>query len=357
MELKEYVFNEIVPRYSGFDSAHREDHALTVISQVMQLADARDAWLADNPDKAEGYDSPLDRDMLLVAAACHDLGLANGRDRHHMDSGVIIRSDGRLRNWFSEDQIETIAQAAEDHRASGKSVPRSLYGMMVAEADRVIDKETIIYRTVLYGLNNYPELGFDAQLSRAKAHLHEKYGRGGYLKLWIPWGDNAMRLAELQELIGDESALHKEVRRILIRELDPKRIYFAGSIRGGRVDAGLYARLIAYMQRTAVVLTEHVGRPDLNLMEQGKRDADIYSQDTSWLLESDMVVAECTCPSLGVGYELAFAEAHGKPCHIFYDRSKTQLSAMLTGNPYFHIHPYESESDIYPLIDMILKQD
>ena len=133
-----------------------------------------------------------------------------------------------------------------------------------------------------------------------------------------------------------------------------KKIYFAGSIRGGRVDADLYKRLIEYMQKTDVVLTEHIGSPHLNLMEQGMRDSDIYDQDMAWLRESDVLVGECTCPSLGVGYELAYAEKIGKPCHIFYDRTKTQLSAMLTGNPYFHIHPYEDESEIYAILDGIL---
>ena len=134
------------------------------------------------------------------------------------------------------------------------------------------------------------------------------------------------------------------------------KIYFAGSIRGGRIDAALYQRLIAYMQRTDIVLTEHIGRPDLNLLEQGKRDVEIYDQDTGWLRESDILIGECTCPSLGVGYELAYAAKIGKPCHIFYDRTKTQLSAMLTGNPYFHIHPYEKEEDIYPVLDRILRR-
>ena len=134
-----------------------------------------------------------------------------------------------------------------------------------------------------------------------------------------------------------------------------KKIYFAGSIRGGRLDARLYSRVIEYIQKTDIVLTEHIGRPDLNLMEQGKRDVEIYDQDTAWLRESDLVIAECSCPSLGVGYELAYAEKIGKPCHIFYDRSKTQLSAMLTGNPYFHIHHYETEEQIYSAIDLILE--
>ena len=134
-----------------------------------------------------------------------------------------------------------------------------------------------------------------------------------------------------------------------------KKISFAGSIRGGRVDAELYRRMIEYMQRKHVVLTEHVGKSNLSLVEQGReRDARIYDQDTAWLRESDVLIGECTCPSLGVGYELAYAEAHGIPCHIFYDKTKTQLSAMLTGNPYFHIHPYASEEEIYPLLDEIL---
>ena len=135
-----------------------------------------------------------------------------------------------------------------------------------------------------------------------------------------------------------------------------KKIYFAGSIRGGRVDADLYNRIITYIQRTDIVLTEHVGKSDLSLTEQGRdRDARIYNQDTAWLRESDLLIGECTCPSLGVGYELAYAEAHGIPFHIFYDRTKTQLSAMLTGDPYFHIHPYESEDEIYPQLDTILR--
>ena len=133
-----------------------------------------------------------------------------------------------------------------------------------------------------------------------------------------------------------------------------KKIYFAGSIRGGRIDADLYGRIIKHMQKTCVVLTEHVGSPHLNLMEQGKKDQDIYDQDTAWLRESDILIGECTCPSLGVGYELAYAEARNIPCHVFYDCTKTQLSAMLTGNPYFIIHPYREEKEIYEVLDSIL---
>ncbi len=134
-----------------------------------------------------------------------------------------------------------------------------------------------------------------------------------------------------------------------------KKIYFAGSIRGGRVDAELYHRMITFMQQTDVVLTEHVGNLELSALEQGRaQDAAIYNQDTGWLQQADLLIAECTCPSLGVGYELAYAEKLGIPCHIFYDHTKCQLSAMLTGNPYFHIHPYEREEEIYNVLREII---
>ncbi len=117
------------------------------------------------------------------------------------------------------------------------------------------------------------------------------------------------------------------------------KVYFAGSIRGGRVDAALYERMIKYIQKTDIVLTEHVG--NLNL----------------WLRESDVLIAECTCPSLGVGYELAYAERFQKPCHIFYNKNRTSLSAMLAGNSFYNIHPYEDEAEIYSIIDSILQKN
>ena len=240
-EIEAYIYNEIVPRYSAFDNAHKEDHALTVIRQSEALLEGRAAWLAEQADAnkasrareeqaeaGEGsrvreeemgagsiWNAPVDRMLLLTAAACHDLGLVNGRENHHTDSGAIIRQDARLRKWFSEEEIETIAQAAEDHRASGKGAPRSIYGMIVAEADRVIEGDTIIRRTIQFGQKHYPELCREEQIERAVAHLKEKYGRGGYLKLWIPWSDNAVRLNALQDVIADGKAVREKVVEIL----------------------------------------------------------------------------------------------------------------------------------------------
>ena len=134
-----------------------------------------------------------------------------------------------------------------------------------------------------------------------------------------------------------------------------KNVYFAGSIRGGRVDAALYHRIISYIKKTDTVLTEHIGKSNISLTAQTRAvDTHIYEQDTTWLRSSDLLIAECTCPSLGVGYELAYAEAHNIPVFIFYDKTKSNLSAMLNGNTYFTIISYETEEAIYPMLDKIL---
>lgn len=200
--LAKYIEEEIIPRYDGFDKAHQREHVTTVIRQALDLA--------------RHYD--VDPQMLYVAAAYHDTGLCECRETHHLVSGRIIRADSALRRWFSEEQIETIAQAAEDHRASSKSAPRTIYGRIIAEADRQIDPMSIIRRTIQYGLSHYPELDMEGHWQRTLDHLHEKYAEGGYLKLWIPESPNAQRLAELRDIIRDEVRLRGIFEDIFTQE-------------------------------------------------------------------------------------------------------------------------------------------
>ena len=137
-----------------------------------------------------------------------------------------------------------------------------------------------------------------------------------------------------------------------------KKIYFAGSIRGGRNDASLYRRMIEYMQAKDRVLTEHVGDLSLSVNERsGDGDSAIYNQDTAWLRESDVLIGEVTCPSLGVGYELAYAERYGVPCHLFYNPQRCQLSAMIKGNSYFNVYPYTNEEEIFDVLAHVLNRN
>ena len=109
-------------------------------------------------------------------------------------------------------------EAIEDHRASNKQAPRTIYGMIVAEADRIIDPEVTLRRTVQYGLSHYPEMDKEQQYERFRKHLADKYAEGGYLTLWIPQSDNAGRLAELRQLIADEKKLCRVFNKIYEEE-------------------------------------------------------------------------------------------------------------------------------------------
>lgn len=202
-EIERYIEEQIIPRYTSFDRAHSIDHVRTVIAESLALA--------------EHYD--VDRRIVYVTAAYHDLGLCEGRERHHIVSGEIVRADKQLRNWFTDDEIELIACAVEDHRASSDHEPRSIYGRIVAEADRVIDPEITLRRTVQYGLANYPQLDIEGQYARFCAHLQEKYAEGGYLRLWIPESKNGARLAELRQLIKNSKLLRHTFERLLADEL------------------------------------------------------------------------------------------------------------------------------------------
>lgn len=193
-EILQFVEREIVPRYDSFDAGHNRDHVHTVMSQAQSLAH---------------YYPEVDRCLLLVAAAYHDLGLVNGREHHHTDSARIVREDTRLRQWFNEDEINTIADATEDHRASSHHAPRTIYGRIVAEADRIIDSNTIVRRALQYGMSHEPGLDREGQYQRLMAHMQEKYNYGGYLKLWIPQGDNARRLEEFRQTLADKAAFRR----------------------------------------------------------------------------------------------------------------------------------------------------
>ena len=145
--------------------------------------------------------------MVLAIAAYHDTGLAVERKTHHLESGRIVREDANLLRWFSPEQIETMAQAVEDHRASSNHEPRSIYGKIVADADRQIDGRTIMRRTIQFGLSHYPWLDKEGHWQRTLEHLNEKYAEGGYLKLWIPESSNAQRLKAFQNIIKDLPSL------------------------------------------------------------------------------------------------------------------------------------------------------
>jgi len=189
--LRRYIESSIIPLYDHFDKGHQRDHVRYVIDEALRLA--------------SHYD--VDPDIIFAAAAYHDTGLREDRQTHHLVSASIIRADLKLREYFTEEQINTISDAAEDHRASSDHEPRTIYGKIIAEADRQIIPETVIRRTIQFGLKNHPDLDMEGHWQRTVGHLQEKYAEGGYLKLWIPQSPNAARLEHLRGIIRDKAAL------------------------------------------------------------------------------------------------------------------------------------------------------
>lgn len=202
-EIINYVEREIIPRYAAFDKAHQESHVRMVIEQSLKLAE---------------HTPSMNSDMIYVIAAFHDLGLINGRENHHKDSRKILEANEFVKAHFTPEQIQIMGEAVEDHRASNSLKPRSEYGLIVAEADRFIEPETIIRRTIQYGLANYPQLDRPGHYQRTIEHLSEKYGPNGYLKVWIPWSDNAKNLKRLHALLTDKSRLDEIFNRIFDEE-------------------------------------------------------------------------------------------------------------------------------------------
>ena len=202
LDLVEFIETQILPQYAHFDKAHNMEHATRVIRRSLDLARQTGA----------------DLDMSYAIAAYHDLGLSGPRAIHHITSGKILMQDARLKRWFSPEQLRMMKEAVEDHRASASRAPRSIYGKIVAEADRDIDPETVIRRTIQYGLSNYAELNEEQQWQRFLQHMDEKYSANGYIRLWIRGSENERKLNELRQLITNPKAMRPVFDRIFKEE-------------------------------------------------------------------------------------------------------------------------------------------
>ena len=198
LDLVEFIETKILPQYAAFDAAHNMEHVTRVIRHSLELV------------KITGADI----NMVYTIAAYHDLGMSGPRAVHHLTGGKILATDARLRKWFSPEQLKVMREAVEDHRASASRSPRSIYGKIVAEADRDLDTDIVIRRTIQFGLANYPQLDYEGQYRRFMEHMDNKYSKDGYIKLWIPNSPNAKRLNDLRNLIAQPAELRKAFDRI-----------------------------------------------------------------------------------------------------------------------------------------------
>ena len=203
LDLVEFIETQILPKYNAFDRAHNLEHVTRVIRRSLDLVRSTGA----------------DINMVYTIAAYHDLGMSGHRADHHIRGGKILAADARLKKWFSAEQINVMKEAVEDHSASASRAPRSIYGKIVAEADRDIDTEVVIRRTIQFGFANYPDLDKEGHWKRFKEHMNSKYSKDGYIKLWIPNSPNAQKLNELRNLIAQPIQLREVFSKIYEEEL------------------------------------------------------------------------------------------------------------------------------------------
>lgn len=201
--LQNYIETYILPQYAGFDKAHNIEHIHSVIKESLNLA----------------RNQKVDENKVYAIAAYHDLGMPRGRKLHHIYSAELLKADQHLRQWFNADDIKEMSEAVEDHRASSDHIPRSIYGKIIAEADRDISPEKILRRTIQFGLKNSPAFDKKAQIERAISHLHEKYAEGGYLKLYLHSKKNEEGLNALRQIIKNEPDLIKRLTQFYDKEI------------------------------------------------------------------------------------------------------------------------------------------
>lgn len=198
LEIMDFVEKNILPQYAQFGRSHGIGHVNRVIKNAMLMA------------KNMG----VDLNMVYVAAAYHDLGMSGPRAIHHITSGKILQSDARLKRWFTPQQIQIMKEAVEDHRASASHTPRSIYGKIIAEADRDLEPEVVFTRAIEFGLEKHPQLDKEGQWQRFRSHMLEKYSTTGYIKLWISGSPNEAKLKQVRNIIADDKQLRAEFERI-----------------------------------------------------------------------------------------------------------------------------------------------
>ncbi len=187
--IEKYVEREILPQYKKL-SGHTTAHISQVIARSLAIVE-------DMPE--------INRDMVYVIAAYHDLGRLVDDDTHNIESGKMMAKDASLREFFSETELKTMIEAVEDHRASLKTDPRNIYGRIVGTADRDMDIDEMLSRSYDYTRLINPEMTDDEVIEEARLHLRDKFSPNGYgaKKMYFSTSEMKECFRKVEELTRD----------------------------------------------------------------------------------------------------------------------------------------------------------
>lgn len=194
-ELKEYILSEIKPQYKSFDKAHSTSHFNFVTKNCVEYGSEL---------IKKGHEVNLE--IAYVVGAFHDIGISIEREGHAKHSGKIVRNTKKLKEFYSDEEIEMIAQAVEDHSSHLEYEPRSIYGKIVADADRNNTMYLVFSRPIKFGIRHEPDSDRQTHINRAFEFVNHKFGRNGYVKYWLDIPQTTKEQQAVWTLLDDETA-------------------------------------------------------------------------------------------------------------------------------------------------------
>ncbi len=199
-ELETYIETEIFPLYERNEPSHGINHIHTVIKRSLHIA--------------KEYE--VDKNMVYTIAAYHDLGHYINPKIHEKLSAEIFMKDKKIKEWFTKEEIQIIKEAIEDHRASSKHEPRSIYGKIVSTADRTIKSiDVSIKRAYIYYINNFPSIPKKERIQKVYEHLNDKYGPNGYAKTYLYDEEFENAKKKFIEALSDKDTFIKRIEKVI----------------------------------------------------------------------------------------------------------------------------------------------
>lgn len=205
-DLIVYVKNSILPEYKKFDKAHNEEHVKAVIKRSFQIA------ISQKED--------LNNDLIFAIAAYHDIGIMVARKNHNIHSANIVRNDKNLEKFFSDDEIEIIAQAVEDHSTHLRRCPRSIYGQIVADADKDTDIEHALGRTWQFAKKYFPNYSQEQMIENVYDDLCKRYGHNGSVQFWLSTQSTDCYFQAMRNLAINKDLFNEKIKEIIDKDLD-----------------------------------------------------------------------------------------------------------------------------------------
>ena len=192
-ELKKYILQKIKSEYKKFDKSHNISHFNFVTKNCVNYA-----------KELNKRGENINLDIAYIIGAFHDYGIKDGRENHAKNSAKYVRTDKVLKKYYDNKTIELMAQAVEDHSSHLSYEPRSIYGKLVADADRNNTIYLVFSRPVKYSLLNLKGISRQEHIERVYNFVQSKFGKNGYVKYWIDIEDTRKEQQALFDLLDKE---------------------------------------------------------------------------------------------------------------------------------------------------------